>query len=61
MILKYQGNFANQKVYSAQFTDVNAATSVVPIYNWAGSTLTRTTNIVNQSGSNIGGGGCIIL
>jgi len=53
--LNYTGTLANCKVFGTTFTDVDASGSSIPIYNWYGGTLTRTTNIINVTASNIGG------
>lgn len=47
--LTYTGTPANQIVSQMIFTDVNASTSNMAIYNYGGGTLTRTTNIINSS------------
>lgn len=45
--LAYTGTNANQKISGVIFTDVDASVSSNPIFNYAGGTLTRTTNIYN--------------
>lgn len=50
--LNYLGPLANCKLFGVIFTDCDASGSSVPIFNWCGGTLTRTTNIYNVDGSN---------
>lgn len=45
----YQGTTANCKIAGMQFTDIDASSSSVPIFNWGGGTLTRCTNIYNAT------------
>lgn len=51
--LVYQGTLANQTMAGVIFTDVDASGSSVPIQNWKGGTLTRTTNIVNYGSADL--------
>lgn len=57
IFLNYSGTLANENAYLSKFTDVNASGSAVRIYNYFGSTLTRTTNITNVDASNLSSGG----
>lgn len=52
MNFTYQGTLANENLYHITFTDVDASTSTNHVYNYQGSTLTRTTNIYNIDPSN---------
>ena len=45
--LNYQGPVDNCKIFGAIFTDVDASTSIRPLYNWYGSALTHCVNVVN--------------
>jgi hypothetical protein len=51
----YTGTSSNCIVVGTIFTDVNASGSAQAIYNYGGSTLTRTSNIINVTQQNIGG------
>lgn len=50
--LNYAGTLANCLCFGTMFTDCDASGSTVPIFNWCGDTLIRTTNIYNVDGSN---------
>jgi hypothetical protein len=54
--LNYLGTPANCKLVQTTFTDVDASGSARAIDNWYGQTLTRTTNIINRTSADIGGG-----
>jgi len=45
--LNYQGAYSNLAILAGIFTDIDASSSAVKIYNFQGSTLTRTVNVVN--------------
>lgn len=47
--LKFQGTASGHRSFGGAFTDADASTSTIPVVNWCGDTLTRTTNIVNVS------------
>lgn len=49
----YLGTVENCRIFHMIFTDVDASGSSIPLYNWFGQTLTRTTNIMNISTSDI--------
>jgi len=51
--VNYSGTLANLKLANAIFTDVDASGSAVPILNWFGGILTRTTNIYNVDNSHL--------
>lgn len=53
--LKYQGTAANQKVYNMTFTDADARSSSMGIFNWQGGTLTRCYGIYNVNPNHLGG------
>jgi len=57
--LNYSGTREKVKVGGIIFTDVDASGSTCVIDNWHGSTLTRTSNIVNRNHSDFGGAGGI--
>lgn len=50
--INYSGTIAECKVAGTIFTDIDASGSAVPLLNWFGGTLTRTSNIYNLSGEN---------
>jgi hypothetical protein len=56
-MLKYLGTSAAMKIFQVAFTDVSAASSSMPIYNWQGGTLTRTASIANVTPANLGTAG----
>ena len=49
--LVYSGTAENMNIAGCIFTDVDASGSSVPIFNWCGGALTRTTNIYNIDAS----------
>jgi hypothetical protein len=55
--LTYQGTAANCKIFSLEFTDVDASGSAQVLDNWYGGALTRTSNITNRTSADIGGSG----
>lgn len=51
--LTYSGTVSNQKIMGANFTDVDASTSAMPIYDYQNGTISGCTNIVGISPANI--------
>lgn len=51
MYINYTGTVSNEQIVGTAFTDVTATGTT--LYNYAGSTLTRTVNIDNISSSNL--------
>ena len=49
----YLGTLANENISGIAFSYINASGSSVPIWNYAGGTLTGTTNITNVGASNV--------
>ena len=58
--LNYQGTPANLETTGTTFTNLNASSSIMPIYTWFG-TVTNCVNIYSVNGADIGGSGLTLL